>query len=147
MKMVSDQRIGNCYLSKQIGSNTFKRVKTFSKVFQTESSFYNTAYNYGVGQAVNQSYGGGGSGGRGGAAGSGRYLPEDFREQTNKNVQNIREYVEKKEEELAPTTQGKYGPSTQNINPLTFVGKDGKTYTYDNLELIVTGKQIGRAHV
>lgn len=135
IKMVSDQRIGNCYLSKQIGSNTFKRVKTFSKVFQTESSFYNTAYNYGIGQAVNQSYGGGGSGGRGGAAGSGRYLPEDFREQTNKSVQDLRDYAAKKEGELAPTTQGKYGPSTQNINTLTFVGKDGKTYAYDNLDL------------
>jgi len=84
--------MADCYLRKEIGSNVFKKMKdpAQSRYFNIMSSYYDTAWKYGIGQnaAKTKTYTP-----RGGAAGSGRTLPEDFQEQNKGSMDKLREQM------------------------------------------------------
>lgn len=82
--------MADCYLRKEIGSNVFKKMKdpAQSRYFNIMSSYYDTAWKYGVGQNAAQTKTS--KGWKGGAAGSGRTLPEDFQEQNKASMDALR---------------------------------------------------------
>lgn len=84
--------MANCYLRKEIGSNTFKKMKdpAQSRYYNIKSAYYDYAWQYGVGQNAgqNKAYTP-----RGGAAGSGIHLPEDFQEQNIASMDKLREQM------------------------------------------------------
>ncbi len=84
--------MADCYLRKEIGSNVFKKMKdpAQSRYFNIMSSYYDTAWKYGIGQSAsqNKTYTP-----RGGAAGSGRTLPSDFQEQNKGSMDKLREQL------------------------------------------------------
>jgi len=84
--------MADCYLRKEIGSNVFKKMKdpAQSRYFNIMSSYYDTAWKYGIGQSANKSktYTK-----KGGAAASGIHLPEDFQEQNKGSMDKLREQM------------------------------------------------------
>lgn len=84
--------MADCYLRKEIGSNVFKKMKdpAQSRYYNIKSSYYDTAWQYGVGQNANQNKSTTRSGG---AAGSGIKLPEDWQEQNKASMDKLREQM------------------------------------------------------
>lgn len=84
--------MANCYLRKEIGSNTFKKMKdpAQSRYYNIKSAYYDYAWQYGVGQNANQNKSTTTSGG---AAGSGIKLPEDWQEQNKASMDKLREQM------------------------------------------------------
>lgn len=84
--------MADCYLRKEIGSNVFRKMKdpAQSRYFNIMSSYYDTAWKYGIGQNANattkKKYGSG-------AAGSVSYLPIDAFDQNASSMDKLREQM------------------------------------------------------